>query len=260
MNRMTLHKTESESSPQLRLWDAHATAAAPTVRFSHRARRVAVRVGERGCVELVVPRGVSEARARAFLHSRADWVAVQVARRKALALPETPFPPQHIHLTAAGESWRVFQAGGKGRPRIGATSSGLLTLEGLGTTLQWRTRLIDWLADRAQALVRPQLDQLATQYDFSYQKLSIRLQRTRWGSCSTRGTICVNLALLFQSPAIVRYLLCHELAHTRHMNHSARFWRCVSDCEPGWQSLDAELNQGWSRVPAWVCQRGKGSE
>jgi predicted metal-dependent hydrolase len=260
MNRMTLHKTASESSPQLRLWESHATVVAPTVRFSLRARRVAVRVCEGGAVELVVPRGVSEARARAFLNSRAEWVAVQVARRQALALPAMPFPPQQLHLAAAGESWRVFQAGGKSRPRISTSSAGLLTLEGVASALQWRKRLIDWLAERAETLVRPQLDQLAAQYGFTYQRLSVRLQRTRWGSCSTRGTVCVNLALLFQSPAVVRYLLCHELAHTRHMNHSARFWRCVAECEPAWQALDAELDQGWSRVPAWVCQRAQGIE
>ena len=66
---------------------------------------------------------------------------------------------------------------------------------------------------------------LAIQHGFEFKRLSIRLQRTRWGSCSTRGTISINLALLFQRPEVLRYLMCHELAHTRHMNHSATYWR-----------------------------------
>ena len=80
----------------------------------------------------------------------------------------------------------------------------------------------------------------------------MRCQRSRWGSCSARGTISLNLALLFQPEDVVRYLLCHELAHTRHMNHSSRFWRLVAECEPRWRELDAALLQGWRNVPQWL--------
>jgi predicted metal-dependent hydrolase len=82
--------------------------------------------------------------------------------------------------------------------------------------------------------------------------MSVRRQRTRWGSCSTQGTISLNACLLFQSPAVVRYLMVHELCHRRHMNHSRRFWALVESLEPGWKPLDAELLQGWRKVPAWV--------
>ena len=80
----------------------------------------------------------------------------------------------------------------------------------------------------------------------------IRRQRTRWGSCSTRGTISLNCCLLFQRPAVVRYLMIHELAHTLHMNHSRRFWHCVARHCPEYRSLDRELLDGWRRVPDWV--------
>ena len=82
--------------------------------------------------------------------------------------------------------------------------------------------------------------------------MSVRRQRTRWGSCSTQGTISLNVCLLFQSPAVVRYLMVHELCHRRHMNHSRRFWALVESFEPDWKPLDVELLQGWRKVPAWV--------
>jgi predicted metal-dependent hydrolase len=57
---------------------------------------------------------------------------------------------------------------------------------------------------------------------------------------------------LFQSPDVANYLLIHELAHTRHMNHSRRFWSLVEKHEPRWQELDASLTRGWREVPAWA--------
>ena len=83
-------------------------------------------------------------------------------------------------------------------------------------------------------------------------RLQVRCQRTRWGSCSRRGTISLNVCLLFQPPEVLRYLLVHELAHLRHMNHSARFWAEVARHEPDWKALDRELLQGWRRVPSWM--------
>ena len=57
------------------------------------------------------------------------------------------------------------------------------------------------------------------------------------------------------APEVVRYLFLHELAHTKHMNHSASFWRLVEKLEPEYRRLDRELLAGWRTVPAWVFRR-----
>ena len=85
-----------------------------------------------------------------------------------------------------------------------------------------------------------------------YSRISIRRQRSRWGSCSARGTISLNACLLFQRPPVVDYLVVHELTHVRHMNHSARFWQAVERNCADWRALDRELVQGWRNVPRWV--------
>ena len=115
-----------------------------------------------------------------------------------------------------------------------------------------RECLQDWLIGRARARLAPWLDEVAAATGLSYASLQVRRQRTRWGSCSIRGTISLNCCLLFQRPAVVRYLLVHELSHTRHMNHSQRFWRLVGTHEPDFRPLDRELVQGWQNVPLWV--------
>ena len=60
------------------------------------------------------------------------------------------------------------------------------------------------------------------------------------------------MCLLFLRPPVVRYLLLHELCHTRHMNHSAKFWALVESCEPDYRALDQELLRGWQHVPGWM--------
>jgi predicted metal-dependent hydrolase len=257
-----MHRARIADNPaalvQLPLWSAAtegAMPALPRLRVSRRARRVSIRVHEDASVELVVPRGVSEARARAFLVSRREWVAEQVHRRQTLARPPEPLPPAALDLTAIGEYWRLHFAGGTRRPRLREGAPGLIELSGEGDAAQWRRLLLRFLVARAQAGFAPRLSALARENGFAYSELSVRILRTRWGSCSSRGRISLNLALLFQRPEVLRYLFLHELAHTRHMNHSSGFWHCVAACEPRWRELDRELLQGWQRVPRWLVSR-----
>jgi predicted metal-dependent hydrolase len=64
--------------------------------------------------------------------------------------------------------------------------------------------------------------------------------------------VSLNCSLLFLTWEVVRYLFVHELAHTKHMNHSASFWRLVQKFEPDYRRLDRDLLAGWRTVPGWV--------
>ncbi|MGH8186499.1 MAG: M48 metallopeptidase family protein, partial [Steroidobacteraceae bacterium] len=109
-----------------------------------------------------------------------------------------------------------------------------------------------WLAEVADVELTRELREVARAGGFQFSRLQIRRQRTRWGSCSAAGTISLNVCLLFLRPPVVRYLLVHELCHTKHMNHSPRFWSLVAHHEPNYQALDRELLRGWQAVPGWM--------
>jgi predicted metal-dependent hydrolase len=238
------------ASSQLPLWSERDPAQPWVVRQSQRARRLAVRVYRTGRVEVVVPPRTSRAAVEQFVAQHREWI-----ERKRAATPRPnaqPFPPPRIELAALDEVWRVHSSGGAGRLRV-ATQNGLLVLTGVARSAQEsQHKLRAWLMQHAAQRLGAILDGAARELGFRYERLSIRRQRTRWGSCSARGTISLNCCVLFQTPQVLRYLLVHELVHTRHMNHSARFWAAVAERCPDYRRLDRELLDGWRRVPSWV--------
>ena len=86
----------------------------------------------------------------------------------------------------------------------------------------------------------------------TYGKLSVRGQRTLWGSYSSSGTLSLNYKLLFLPPELVDYVVLHELAHTRHMDHSRAFWRLLDKMIPGARDLDDQVNDAATLVPRWL--------
>lgn len=236
---------------QLPLW-SDDPGESWAVRESGRARRLAVRVFQTGRVEIVVPPCTTRGAVERFVARHRLWIERKREEARRNATAGEPFPPRAIELTACGESWRVHLAGGAGRPRL-ENCAGLLSLSGdCRNARAVRQLLRHWLIGRARVVLGAQLEHCAREHGFAYERVIVRRQRTRWGSCSVRGTISLNCCLLFQRREVLRYLLVHELAHTRHMNHSRRFWQCVGEYCPGHRALDRELLDGWRRVPAWV--------
>lgn len=89
--------------------------------------------------------------------------------------------------------------------------------------------------EKARVLVSGRLEYFNRWYGFSWQTVSIRDQKTRWGSCSRRGNLNFNYRLLYLPPADQDYVIVHELCHRGEMNHSPRFWRLVSRTIPDYQ-------------------------
>jgi predicted metal-dependent hydrolase len=240
-------------APQLPLWSDKDATEGWSVRESARARRLTVRVFHTGRVEVVVPSRTSPRAVEKFLERHRGWIERKRDEARQRAVPPAPFPPPRIDLAACNESWLVHLSPGGGRPDLRGVGPRMLALTGdISSGLSVRQLLRRWLTDRAREVLTPMLDECAREFGFSYERLLVRRQRTRWGSCSNRGTISLNCCLLFQRPAVVRYLLIHELVHTLHMNHSRRFWQRVARHCPEYQDLDRELLDGWRRVPSWV--------
>lgn len=226
------------------------------VRHSQRARRMQIRVSPWHGVEVVVPPRHSEKRVQRFVADNRVWI--QDAWREIQAIyPEAGQTrlPTSVHLAALGKDWKLIYRQGKAS-EIKELSPGLLCVTITGTdSAAAADRLREWLGAIARQAFTPWLAAVAKRTGLIYKRIQIRGQRSRWGSCSARGTIALNYKLLFVKPEVVEYLFIHELCHTRHLNHSRRFWSLVGQFEPRFRRLDWILGDSWRAVPAWVETR-----
>jgi predicted metal-dependent hydrolase len=242
----------SFTSPQLQLFDSRSAADSWTVRVSGRARRLSVRVYPGGRVEVVVPPGASPAAVEKFIGTHRQWIHRRVEDLSTAEAVDAS-RPMSIKLPAIGRHYAVEyeHAGDSGRVRV--VGDNMLLVSGpLHNDRATAGLLRGWLAELAHEQLGAQLAKVAQEGGFRYRRTQVRRQRTRWGSCSASGTISLNVCLLFLRPQVVRYLLVHELCHTRHMNHSAKFWGLVESYEPDYRALDQELLRGWQSVPGWM--------
>jgi predicted metal-dependent hydrolase len=237
---------------QMPLWSPQETTAGWHVRISRKARRLSIRVFPGGRVEVVVPPGVGLPAIERFVSKHRTWAEKRVREFALLAPSVAQRRPAEIQLPLTGQRWNVaYQPGGRGA--VTEARDGLLHVRLARDSEREVSRLLlRWLGGVALGELRQRLEDTSRDIGIDYARMHLRRQRTRWGSCSTAGTISLNLCLMFQKPEIVRYLMVHELCHRRHMNHSERFWDLVASFEPNWRALDRELLKGWRSVPAWV--------
>ncbi len=200
--------------------------APPAVEFVRRrgARRYILRVLDDGTLRVTVPWWGSRREARQFAESQEAWVARQRAARA--ARPALRWSAG-VAVLVDGVPHLVTDLG-EGRLALGAYVLDDRVAPGLDTGAAVRA----WLRARAVAGLPGELTTLADRHGIAVTRIAIRDQRSRWGSCSRRGTISLNWRLVQTPPFVREYVLLHELMHRRELNHSTRFWRLVAAACP----------------------------
>ena len=227
-----------------------------TVRVSRRTRRMWLRVSRWGRIEVVVPPRHSQAAITRFIAENRRWIeqTLREFKREYGPAPRMVLPTRLV-LRATGETWTVqWRAVPGAEPRVLECPDNRLVIEGDGRPdpAVWSALLRRWLQRHAREQLVPWLDAVASEMGVRYRGAQVRGQRTRWGSCSDRGTISLNYSLLFLPPRLVRYLFVHELCHLRQLDHSPRFWAKVAAFMPQYRRLERELRGARRLVPDWV--------
>ena len=196
-----------------------------------RARRYLLRLRPDGVARVTVPGRGSISAARDFVARNIGWLERQIQR-----LEKQPQPPTEWQLGAEfyfrGERVRI-EIETAGQIRFGPE---LLTLRDVSVDL--RPAIQKHLRQLAQSELPARVQELSTLHGIDVRRVTVRNQKSRWGSCSRKGTISLNWRLI-QCPAFVRdYIILHELAHRRQMNHSAKFWQEVARLCPDYRTAE----------------------
>jgi len=245
---MTNSKNDGPGNPpfqtvpeQLFLFEPTMRTAEPDVVFvrSDRARHYRLTLRRDGAAVATIPRRGSEREARRFVDLHRSWLERAQARQQARPRAAAVWTPGTSVLWR-GETETIRLATDGERPMVGLGAD-VFRIPRIGGDL--RPAIEAQFARLARIELPARTWELATVVGIGIKKVTIRNQRSRWGSCSARGTISLNWRLL-QAPDFVRdYVIYHELSHLREMNHSARFWAQVAEVCPAWRAAECWLKR-----------------
>ena len=206
---------------------------------NRRARRCILRLRPDGAARVTVPRGGSVAQARRFAERNVAWLERQLLRQA--LRPHRPAvwsPGTEIYFRGERVRLEPGENGETGLIRFGGEVVRVVDAPG-----DLRPVIERHLRKLAAQELPARVFELAAPHQLPVRRVTVRNQRSRWGSCSRRGTISLNWRLV-QTPLFVRdYLVLHELAHLKEMNHSRRFWSKVARLSPDFREAERWLKQ-----------------
>jgi hypothetical protein len=196
-------------------------------------------VGPRRPPEVVVPLGTPISAVRRFLEQKRGWI-----ERKVAASEEIRSRPEALGL--AGQIWLEGDPLRVEFSRQGALSraelrDALLRISGPRAGAQ--EAVGRWYRREARRRISAVVEREAARLRLSYNSVAIRDQKTRWGSCSSRGNLSFSWRLVLCPPEVLEYVVVHELLHLRQHNHSKAFWRLLDAALPGWREHSAWLRE-----------------
>lgn len=202
--------------------------------------------------------------------SRSLRISIHSAEKVLVSFPHRTSQRQVQHFVEEHKEWLIihFQEIHQRRNTLGIQTNQLLLYgevknivldfthtKPVGVQLQGDSLLINPVSKTTRSInaaltrfLRQEIAQYITEHchlfsqqmNIVFNKITFRNQSTRWGSCSSQGNLNFNEKLIHAPPAVINYVIIHELAHRKHMNHSPQFWRLVEQFDPNYR-----LHRGW---------------
>ena len=199
-----------------------------------RVKRLSLKVrAEDERIICTIPWFVTKADTLAFIEKNRPWIEKQKQKIRQLR-------SMHIHreqgsLLYMGESYRVVSV-------PSATNLGIVNHEEKiiisSINADDLSQRKEWYRLQAYEVLPPLIHESAKQHGFAFKKISIKHQKSKWGSCSIDGSLNFNAKMMLTPKYVIHYLIIHELAHTREFHHGDKFWQLVEECCPNY--LEAE--------------------
>jgi predicted metal-dependent hydrolase len=213
-----------------------------SVQKSQRARYARLKISPQDGLQIIIPTG-AEVNIEEFIrknagwilkhHSRIEQIKQETPQRRYVSGEKLPFlgEPRRIEIEAKprGKLTTVMLNRDTIQVRVGADGNA-------NDTDFIRAVLENWYRHEAKIYISKRVAELAKQHGFEYEKVTIKGQNTRWGSCSAKRNLNFNWKLMMTPPTAIDYVIIHELCHLREMNHSKKFWKLVARYCPDYKT------------------------
>jgi predicted metal-dependent hydrolase len=211
-----------------------------------RRRTIGIAVDAQG-LQAAAPRWATIAEVEAFIREKQAWVLRKLEEAHASRRPAVVWH-EGARIPYLGGEVAIFGAA-PGEPSRLAGTQLLLAISGAVHAASLREAALGWLHDAALALFRGRVASIGPEIGVAAKRVSLSNAHTQWGSCSPEGRVRLSWRLIHVRPALIDYVVVHELAHLRHMNHSARFWRVVEAAYPDYRAARRELRDLSNALP-----------
>lgn len=210
------------------------------------ARYIRLSVNSNGKIRVGMPYWTPYAAGINFVKKRSDWIRQQQSVRPEVRLE---------NLTRVGKGHRLyFKPGKPGKPiSTRVTATDVLIYTDMDTNSPWVQQKIAGACEKAllaesKILLPQRLHKMAQSHGLDYKDIKIRKLISRWGSCSSAGVITLSYYLIQLPWHLIDYVLAHELAHTKQLNHSRQFWKELERIVPNGRKLQKEIKRFNPRV------------
>jgi predicted metal-dependent hydrolase len=207
-----------------------------TILFKN-VKHVGIRVGHDQRVRIVVPKWLPEQHLENILKKREDWIQKHLHR---LRTRKQPVPLAENQILFKGKILHLEQNTQFNRS-IEIDEEHLIIRT--GDLFLEKNHQLAWYRNEARKHFEYRVHELAVRNGFHYNKIFIRSQKTRWGSCSKRKNLSFNWKLIKSPLFVIDYLILHELVHTEFLNHSKQYWQKVHSLCPEYEIASKWLKE-----------------
>ena len=194
-----------------------------------RRKTLAITIDSFGRLIVRAPKRCSEARIFAFIQEKETWILRKQAERKGAGIQLPPENLDGYQLMLLGEMC-TLQVVATAKVGYNAEENIIYLPEENA-----RDRLVKWLKSNAKRIFTEVTARTAVQMGASYPSIMVTSARGRWGSCSANNALHYSFRLIYAPKEVIEYVVVHELAHTKHKNHSKAFWAEVAKYVPDWK-------------------------
>lgn len=207
-------------------------------------RTVGLKITASGLV-IHAPRRIAQSYLESLILQKSDWIRKKLASLTENKIPQVQWEDNEQLLLLGNPISLSIRHDARSRAVVYEPGLLLLALPNTADVMQISRKVIQWYKKQALNDFSRRLEILSAKLGVPLPKLFLSNAKSRWGSCNSKKEIRLNWRLLQAPPHIINYVICHELAHLKEMNHSAKFWAVVASIFPDYKAAEKEL-KAWS--------------